>query len=240
MEYEALQKTIDLLVVAHMMKQNLLNDHQHGFVPGRDCITQLLLCMEDWTIMIENGEAFDIIYTDFAKAFDSVAHVRLLHKLESIGIKGDLLNWLKSFLSGRTQCVSVDGVTSKWKEVISGIPQGSVLGPLLFVIFINEVKFNICKLFADDCKLYCIVNTTTNNKLQMGLRKLEEWSKTWQLPFNATKCKVMHLGCQNLEQTYHLNGHALESSHREKDLGVIIDDKFTTTLPKRQKRQIRF
>ena len=130
--------------------------------------------MEDWTIMIENGEAFDIIYTDFAKAFDSVAHVRLLHKLESIGIIGDSLNWLKSFLSGRTQCVSVDGVTSKWKEVISGIPQGSVLGPLLFVIFINdmpdEVKFNICKLFADVCKLYDIVNTTTNNKLQMDLR----------------------------------------------------------------------
>ena len=166
-----------------MMKQNLLNDHQHGFVPGRDFITQLLLCVEDWTIMIENGEAFDIIHTDFAKAFDSVAHVRLLHKLESIGIKGDLLNWLKSFLSGRTQCVSVDGVTPKWKEVISGIPQGSVLGPFLFVIFINdmpdEVKLNICKLFAGDCKLYDIVNITTNNKLQMDLRKLQEWSKTW-------------------------------------------------------------
>ena len=113
--------------------------------------------------------------------------------------------------------------------MISGVPQGSVLGPLLFVIFINdmpdEVKFNICKLFAGDCKLYDIVNTTTNNKLQMDLRKLEEWSKTWQLPLNATKCKVMHLGYQNLEQTYHLNGHVLESSHREKDLGVIIDDK---------------
>ena len=148
-------------IVTHMMIQNLLNDHQHGFVPGRDCITELLLCMEDWTITIQNGEAFDIIYTDFAKAFDSVAHVRLLHKLESIGIKGDLLSWLKSFLSGRTHCVSVDGVTSKWKEVIGGIPQGSVLGPLLFVIFINympdEVKFNICKLFADGCKLYDIV-----------------------------------------------------------------------------------
>ena len=80
-------------IVSHMMKHNLLNDDQHGFVPGRDCTTQLLICMEDWTNMIETGESFDIIYTDFAKAFDSVAHVRLLHKLESIGIKGDLLNW---------------------------------------------------------------------------------------------------------------------------------------------------
>ena len=124
-----------------------------------------------------NREAFDIICTDFAKAFDSVAHVRLLHKL---GIKGDLLNWVKSFLLRRTLCVNVDGITLKWKEVVSGIPQGSVLGPLLFVIFINDmrdvVKFNICKLFADDCKLYGTVNTAAGNKLQIDLCKLEEWS----------------------------------------------------------------
>ena len=215
-------------IVSHMMKHNLLNDDQHGFVPGRDCTRQLLICMKDWTNMIETGEAFDIIYTDFAKAFDSVAHVRLLHKLESIGIKGDLLNWIKSFLLRRTQCVNVDGITSKWKEVVSGIPQGSVLGPLLFVIFIKDmpdvVKFNICKLFADDCKLYGTVNTAAGNKLQIDLRKLEEWSRKWQLPFNATKCKVMHFGYHNPQQTYHLNNHAIKSSHKEKDLGVIIDD----------------
>ena len=110
--------------------------------------------------MIENGEAFDVIYTDFAKAFDSVAHERLFVKMESIGI-GDLLNWIRSFLNGRTQCVSVDGVKSEWKRVACGIPQGSVIGPILFVIFINdmpdEVKYNICKLSADDCKLYGVV-----------------------------------------------------------------------------------
>ena len=104
--------------------------------------------------MLEENEVFDVIYTDFAKAFDSVAHQRLLVKLESIGIKGDLLNWVRSFLNGRKQCVKVNGVTSGWKDVLSGIPQGSVIGPLLFVIFINdmpnEVKFNLCKLFADD------------------------------------------------------------------------------------------
>ena len=84
-------------IVAHMLKHNLLTNDQHGFVPGRDCITQLLLCLEEWTNMIENGVAFDVIYTDFAKAFDSVAHIRLLLKLENIGIKGDLLNWIRSF-----------------------------------------------------------------------------------------------------------------------------------------------
>ena len=121
-------------IVAHMMKYNQLNDQPHGFVPVRNCITQSLLCMEDWASRIEDREAFDIISTDFVKVFDSVAHVRLLHKLERIGIKGDLLNWLKSFLS-RTPCVNVDGITSKWKEVISGIPQGSVTRPVNFCYF---------------------------------------------------------------------------------------------------------
>ena len=153
-------------IVAHMMKHNLLTNDQHGFVPGRDCITQLLLCLEEWTNMIENGVAFDVIYTDFAKTFDSVTHERLLLKLENIGIKGDLLNWIRSFLSGRTQCVNVDRVMSNWWNVLSGIPQGTVLGPILFVIFINdmpeELKYNMCKLFADDYKLYGPVSTNEN------------------------------------------------------------------------------
>ena len=175
-------------IVAHMMKHNLLTNDQHGFVPGRDCITQLLLCLEVWTNMIENGVAFDVIYTDFAKAFDSVAHERLLLKLENIGIKGDLLNWIRYFLSGRTQCVSVDRVMSNWRNVLSGIPQGTVLGPILFVIFINhmpeELKYNMCKLFADDCKLYGPVSTN-ENKLQLDLNNLENDGNYHLMPLNA-------------------------------------------------------
>ena len=179
--------------------------------------------------MIENGKSFDVIYTDFSKAFDSVAHNRLLQKLESIGISGDLLNWIKSFLSDRTQCVNVDGKLSKLVKVISGIPQGSVIGPLLFVIFINDmpddVKFNFCKLFADDCKLYGIVDGAVNT-MQTDLTKLETWSRTWQLPFNASKCKVMHVGVNNPRTTYHLDNQALAVTRNEKDLGVIVDDAF--------------
>ena len=157
-----------------------------------------------------------------------MAHQRLLVKLESIGIKGDLLNWVRSFLNGRKQCVKVNGVTSGWKDVLSGIPQGSVIGPLLFVIFINdmpnEVKFNLCKLFADDCKLYGKVKHTGENKMQLDVTNLENWSAKWQLPFNATKCKVMHLGYNNPKHRYVLNSHTLDISTCEKDLGVHVDN----------------
>ena len=180
---------------------------------------------------MENGQPFDVIYTDFAKAFDSVAHEWLLLKLEAIGIKGDLLQWVRSFLIGRTQCVKIEGETSGWQKVLSGIPQGSVLGPLLFVIFINdmpdEVKFNICRLFADDCKLYGAIGKDmdlVDNKLQVDLTGLENWSKRWQLPFNAQKCKVMHFGKDNPRHSYSMNGHTLEETDQEKDLGVIIDE----------------
>lgn len=216
-------------VVEHLIKNKLFTDDQHGFVPGRNCITQLLVCMEDWTKMIEDGDCFDVIYTDFSKAFDSVPHERLFLKMESLGIKGDILRWIRSFLCGRTQCVNVDGAHSSWKEVISGIPQGSVIGPILFVIFINDmpdaVIHNFCKLFADDCKLYGKVSANGENLVQTDLAFLEEWSRVWQLPFNAKKCKAMHFGHNNPKRTYTLNGQVLDPITSEKDLGVMVDDK---------------
>ena len=172
-----MESSIRVEIIEHMVKHKLLSDVQHGFVPGRDDMTQLLLCLDEWTGMMEIVATVDVIYTDFAKAFDSVAHERLLKKINSIGIESDLLKWTMSFLYGRTKCVNVEGTTSKWKEVLSGIPQGSVLGPILFVVFINdmpeEVKYSTSKLFADDCKLYVIVNSTDQNKLQQDLINLE-------------------------------------------------------------------
>ena len=214
-------------IVEHLVKNNLLNDDQHGFVPHRDCITQLLLCIETWTQLIEDDLAFDVIYTDFAKAFDSVPHERLFVKLACLGIQGDILGWIKSFLRGRTQCVNVDGEQSGWCDVLSGIPQGSVIGPILFVVFINdmpeEVKFNMCKLFADDCKLYGIVEKFEANTMQQDLDNLQIWSNRWQLPFNATKCKIMHFGAKNPRRNYRMGKHILEATDQEKDLGVMID-----------------
>ena len=205
------------------------SENYHGFLSERDCTTQLLVCMEIWTKMTKDDVCFDVIYTDFSKAFDSVPHERLFLKMESLGIQGDILKWVKSFLRGRTQCVNVDGAHSSWKKVISGIPQGSVIGPVLFVIFINDMpevaKHNFCKLFADDCNLFGEVSNAGENFVQTDLTNLEEWSRIWQLPFNAKKCKAMHFGYNNPRKTYFLDNQELESVASEKDLGVMVDDK---------------
>ena len=214
-------------VIEHMVRNGIIAEEQHGFVPNRNCMTNLLTAVEDWSSMIEKGMTFDLIYTDFAKAFDSVPHARLITKLKSVGIRGDLLGWIEAFLTNRTQRVFVDGESSKCTDVISGIPQGSVLGPLLFVIFINDMPQNIlseCKMFADDAKIYKEMNSEEDCiALQNDLDIMTEWSRKWQLPFNEGKCKRMHFGKGNLKKKYKMNEHVLEEVHHEKDLGVIID-----------------
>ena len=217
-------------IVDHMVKYNLFSKQQHGFVPFRDCMTNLVTCLELWTEMIEEGDAIDVIYTDFSKAFDSVPHQRLLRKMKSLGIIGDTLGWVKGFLSNRRQRVRVDVALSDWISVISGIPQGSVLGPILFVIFINdmpEMIESMCQLFADDAKIFRSVNLRDNDgnmKLQADLHQVWRWSEKWQLPFNTGKCKVLHIGNNNPCHRYEINGKKLEKVDEEKDLGVIVDN----------------
>ena len=216
-------------IVTYMTSNQIFADEQHGFVPNRDCMTNLLLAMENWTESIELGFPIDVIYTDFAKAFDSVPHKRLLVKLESIGINEEILLWIKAFLTGRKHRVSVEGELSNWVHSKSGIPQGSVLGPILFVIFINDMPHvitNCCKLFADDAKLYRTIRTENDiSSLQKDIDSLIQWSKFWQLPFNEDKCKCIHLGRDKYSHTYHMNEHQLENVKEEKDLGVIMDHK---------------
>ena len=157
-----LERLVRNAIMEHMESNHLLNDVQHGFVPGRSCSTQLLTVLDDWTSALEDGDNLDAIYMDFAKAFDTVPHQRLLVKLKGYGIGGAVLQWIDAFLSGRRQRVVVNGSKSTWAKVTSGIPQGSVLGPLLFVCFINDMPSVVkspVHLFADDTKLYRRVTT---------------------------------------------------------------------------------
>ena len=148
--------------------------------------------------------------------------------MKDLGITGDILAWVESFLSGRKQCVQVDGERSSWKNVKSGIPQGSVLGPILFVIFINdmpEVVDSMCQLFADDAKVFRSMDTKEEICcLQMDIDKLHAWSEKWQLLFNVKKCKCLHIGHNNTCHKYKMNGNKLDHVDEEKDLGVLIDD----------------
>ena len=215
-------------IVEHMMRNNLFCDEQHGFVPGRSCMTQLISCMEDWSAALEDGHCLDVIYLDFQKAFDSVPHQRLLNKLEAYGITGTLKKWLIDFLIGRRQRVILGGEASEWTTVKSGIPQGSVLGPVLFVLFINDLPDALnstVKIFADDTKIYRPLATTTDTAaLQKDIDAADKWSKDWQLHFNASKIHALHFGRKNEKHQYHIGEELLEPTSEEKDLGVIIDE----------------
>ena len=215
-------------MIEHMLKNKLFADQQHGFVPNRSCMTQLLYVMEDWTRWLDENNNIDTIFLDFQKAFDTVPHKRLLIKLKAYGITGMIANWIADFLKNRRQRVSVGKEYSTWKDVISGIPQGSVLGPTLFVIFINDLPQAVestVRIFADDTKIYRVVNNDEDRKiLQKDLDKLYEWSQTWQINFNASKCKVMHKGTSNAQLEYNMDGKILDAIEKEKDLGVIVDN----------------
>ena len=179
--------------------------------------------------MIESKDPVDIIYLDFCKAFDTVPHVRLLKKLEAYGVAGKLLNWIRDFLSNRKQRVRVGDCMSTEKDVTSGIPQGSILGPVLFTIFINDLPDEVnsfCKIFADDTKIYD--KSINYNRLQEDLNRLQNWSDKWNLYFNVEKCKVLHVGKNNPEQNYDMKmkgvNRPLQKCEEEKDLGVIFDE----------------
>ena len=178
----------------------------------------------------------DVIYLDFQKAFDKVPHKRLIMKLNAMGIKGKTLHWIENWLSGRLQRVVINGVTSSWAPVISGVPQGSVLGPVLFVIYINDLEVGLKNKifkFADDSKVLAKVGTKGDiDDLRMDLVKLSEWTEKWQMELNLEKCKVLHLGNKNGRRSYLLEGIQLADTKEERDLGIIIRDdlKFHTQV----------
>ena len=136
---KSIEKIIRDEIVTHMKTNNLFSDKQFGFISGRSTVLQLLHVLDKWTKSINKGHSSDVIYMDHQEAFDTVPHRRLLGKLARYGIKGEVLRWVESFLNDRWQRVVVDGKSSEWTDITSGIPQGSVLGPISFVIYINDM-----------------------------------------------------------------------------------------------------
>ena len=197
-------------------------------MPGRSCTTNLVIFLDKLTEILDQGKQADIFYLDFAKAFDKVPRARLLQKMKNKGIGGHILNWIENWLTGRTQSVKVGKEMLNNCEVKSGVPQGSVLGPPLFTVFIDggddyAELIDMLLKFADDTKgLQEICGEDDRNKLQLALDRLAEWAEDWGMKFNIEKCKIMHVGNNNPRYEYFMAGQKLKVVEEEKDIGVIV------------------
>jgi hypothetical protein len=228
-----LEQLIRKEIIEHMNRNRLFTDCQFGFRAKKSTTLQLLYAVEEWIETIDNGGTVDACYLDLQKAFDSVPHRRLIKKIHSYGISGKLLQWIQEFLTGRTQTIAVNGVTAPAEPVKSGVPQGSVLGPVLFILYINDMPLNTRSqmlLYADDAKLYNQISSEDDKKqLQEDINSLHHWSRKWLLNFHPQKCKVMRLGSRTTPTfcytmpTYDAT-EDLQWTKCEKDLGVMIDD----------------
>ncbi len=221
-------------ITVHLIENGLIRDTQHGFMPGKSCATNLVEFMDTVTRAADEGKAVDIFYLDFAKAFDKVPRQRLLNKMRAKGIHAGIIKWIEAWLTGRTQRVTVQGELSEESDVESGVPQGTVLGPTLFTIYIDDLEAEIerrklevlIKKFTDDTKGAKIIQKQDSHKLQEALDCLCEWADKWGMSFNYGKCKIMHIGKNNPRHEYFMIGNKLTTTEEERDVGVI----FTSNL----------
>ena len=205
----------------HLDNKQLIKPSQHGFLPGRYCQSNLLEFLERVTDDTDRGNNTDVAYLDFAKAFDKVPHARLLVKLNALGVNNQVSSWIEAWLRDRRQRVVVSGEESAWSAVSSGVKQGSILEPLLFIVYINDLDEKMTSTvlkFAYDTK----ISSNSQQELQRDLDTAVGWAQTWQMQFNTNKCKVMHVGHRNERAVYNMGNHRLEEVEEEKDLGVLI------------------
>ena len=233
-----LEKLVVKIIINHVKANLLATKRQHGFTKGKSTTTNLIEVLNVWSEALMHGIPVDVLFLDFLKAFDTVPHVRLINQLKSFGITSKASGWIEAFLKNRLQKVRVNGEESEWAEVLSGIPQGSILGPILFSLFINDLPDGIrslISLFADDTKIHQpLVSDDSSSQLQDDLELLEDWTSRMQMQFNPKKCKVMHLGRNNQKKDYYMhttdgNLHKIEETELEKDLGVNTDNKLKFT-----------
>ena len=213
-------------------------DSQHGFRPNRSTVTQLLEQYEAILDALCSQSNIDIIMLDYAKAFDKINHSILLHKLKNLGISGQIGKWLGNFLLNRTQRVSLNGHLSSPSPVISGVPQGTILGPVLFLIYIADIGDNVCKStissYADDSKAHKqIRNSQDGIDLQLDINALYEWTRKNLMEFNSTKFEALRIGKnEKLKEDIQYKtpeGENIKATETAKDLGVLFNNKGTFT-----------
>ena len=227
-----MEKFVRIKLLDYFESNNILASQQYGFLPKRSTQLQLIKALDYWTESMDNGNDVDVIFLDFQKAFDSVPHRRLLGSLEKMGITGKPLVWIRNFLLNREQRVVLNNCKSSWKRVESGIPQGSVLGPILFLAYINsmpKVVQSKILLFADDAKIFREIQTVEDVlTLQNDLKNLEKWSNDSLLKFNRNKCVKLSLSLKNEsnERNYCMGEDTiLQNVTSEKDLGIHMDSR---------------
>ncbi|CAM5084542.1 unnamed protein product [Natator depressus] len=216
-------------ILKHLEERKVIRNSHHGFTKGKSCLTHLIAFYDEITGSVDEGKAVDVLFLDFSKAFDTVSHSILASKLKKYGLDEWTIRWIESWLDCQAQRVEINGSVSSWQLVSSGMPQGSVLGPVLFNIFINDLEDGVdCTLskFADDTlPLLPVYMLEGRDRIQRPLDKLEDWAKRNLMRFNKDKCRVLHLGRKNPMHRYRLGTEWLGSSSPEKDLGVTVDEK---------------
>ena len=223
-----LESIIRKKILQHFISNNLFSKNQFGFLPLRSSCSQLLKCIHDWYSNLISKKSTHIIYTDIAKAFDVVNHRKLISVVKSYGVSSSLVNWLANFLENRTQQVAINQSLSSSTNVTSGVPQGSIVGPLLFLIYINSIdkctsnlqETGGLSLFADDTKVY------SNNplELQASSDRMGLWLEDYQLPLALNKCYTLHINCSSNQPIFNINNTIINSTNQIKDLGIIICD----------------
>jgi len=231
-----MERVISHQILEYLLHNKLLHPAQHGFVPQRSTCTNLIECMYDWTLSVQYKRTVSVAYIDFSKAFDSVSHKKLFAKLAAFGISGTLLGWIKNFLINRSHQTKVGVSLSDIVQLISGVVQGSGLGPLLFLIYINDLvhfmeQYHVTlRLFADDVKVYIdIVNTCDADELQNALNALAVWADTWQLSVSVQKCCILNIGNSLLANSPHIDGSLLPVVTSCRDLGITVSSDLSFT-----------
>ena len=228
-----LEHIVHSAISKHLEYYQILCDEQHGFRRRRSCETQLITTVNEIAECLNQKGQCDILLLDFSKAFDRVSHSLLFHKLSHYGIQGTLLSWLNSFLNDRSQYVILENQKSHSTPVLSGVPQGTVLAPLLFLLYINDLPIcvrNKIKLYADDVLLYSPIHSTVDCiTLQQDLDLLAQWSHTWLMSFNPQKCEFLRVTNKRIPilHTYYIENTPIKEVLFATYLGVTIDSKLT-------------